>query len=74
MSVISLTIAPLIAGNDDWQDWYFGIIPVVVGVIISYYCYVVYWSKDITYKNYDEVKTDEEAKVGDIALTETAKA
>jgi len=72
MSVISLTIAPLIAGNDDWSDWYYGLIPIIVGMAVSYYCYVKYWSQDITYKNYDEVKTDDEAKVGDVALTDVA--
>merc|ERR1719408_448545 len=35
MSMVSLTIAPLIAGNDDWENWYFGIIPFVIFVLIT---------------------------------------
>jgi K(+)-stimulated pyrophosphate-energized sodium pump len=53
MSVISLTIAPLIAGNEDWQDFYYGLIPIVICAVISYFTYVAYWSKDIEYAKYD---------------------
>eukprot|EP00929_Paragymnodinium_shiwhaense_P023938 TRINITY_DN14870_c0_g2_i1.p1 TRINITY_DN14870_c0_g2~~TRINITY_DN14870_c0_g2_i1.p1 ORF type:complete len:827 (+),score=205.05 TRINITY_DN14870_c0_g2_i1:59-2539(+) len=35
MSMVSLTIAPLIAGNDDWENWHYGIIPLFVFVIIT---------------------------------------
>jgi K(+)-stimulated pyrophosphate-energized sodium pump len=59
MTIISLTIAPLIAGNGDWKDFYFGIIFLVLTIIISYLCYVYYWSKDIVYKKYDEVLTSD---------------
>lgn len=57
MTIISLTVAPLIAGNTDWENFYFGLIFFVVLVVISYACYVWYWSKDIVYKQYDEVLT-----------------
>merc|ERR1719517_167186 len=30
MSVVGLTIAPLIRGNEDWTNWYFGLIPFVI--------------------------------------------
>merc|ERR1712061_830270 len=35
MSMVSLTIAPLLKGNDDWQNWYFGAIPLAVFAIIT---------------------------------------
>merc|ERR1719269_412537 len=35
MSMVSLTVAPLIANNEDWQNWYFGIIPLVIFAIIT---------------------------------------
>ena len=59
MTIISLTIAPLISGNGDWKDFYFGIIFLVLIIIISYLCYIWYWSKDIVYKQYDEVLTSD---------------
>mmetsp|Transcript_11277 Transcript_11277/g.17147 ORF Transcript_11277/g.17147 Transcript_11277/m.17147 type:complete len:790 (+) Transcript_11277:77-2446(+) len=52
MSIISLTVAPLIAGNDDWDHFYYGFIPVIIGIAISWYCYEKYWKGDITYKDY----------------------
>jgi len=50
MSIISLTIAPLMAGNDDWQDWYYGLIPLAVIVIGTYVVYIMFWKEgtDIT--------------------------
>merc|ERR1712072_226978 len=35
MSMISLTIAPCIRGNKDFKDWYIGLIPFVVFLIVS---------------------------------------
>merc|ERR1712129_406798 len=35
MSMVSLTIAPLLKGNEDWQNFYFGFIPLVVFAIIT---------------------------------------
>merc|ERR1719502_1415971 len=35
MSMVSLTIAPLIAGNDDWTNWYYGIIPFAVFLLVT---------------------------------------
>merc|ERR1719401_1870162 len=33
MSMVSLLIAPFLRGNQDWQDWQLGVIPVAVFVI-----------------------------------------
>merc|ERR1711939_239800 len=35
MSMVSLTIAPLIAGNEDWKNWYFGLIPLAVFIVVT---------------------------------------
>merc|ERR1712100_39919 len=35
MSMVALTIAPLIAGNGAWDDWYFGMIPLALFIIIT---------------------------------------
>jgi len=50
MSMISLVMAPLIYQNGDWDNWYFGIIPIVLLIVGSYICYVLYWKNiaDIT--------------------------
>merc|ERR1719269_93118 len=33
MSMVSLTLSPMIEGNKDWDNWYFGMIPVGIGVL-----------------------------------------
>jgi K(+)-stimulated pyrophosphate-energized sodium pump len=43
MSIISLTIAPLLKNNNDWDNFYYGIIPLVVMVIASYLVYHFFW-------------------------------
>jgi K(+)-stimulated pyrophosphate-energized sodium pump len=50
MSIISLTIAPLMEGFDDWEVWYYGLIPLVVMVLATYAVYFFYWREvaDIT--------------------------
>jgi K(+)-stimulated pyrophosphate-energized sodium pump len=63
MSIISLTIAPMIAGGADWDHWYYGLLPTALGAVISVYCYYAYWSEDITYKDYG--KSDEKGEKGE---------
>jgi len=50
MSIISLTIAPLMEGDDDWEVWYYGCIPLGVMLIGTYVVYVLFWkeTQDIT--------------------------
>lgn len=48
MSVIALTIAPLISGNDNWEGYYYGFIPgaaILLMTLIAWYNY-----EDIEYK------------------------
>ena len=61
MSVISLTIAPLIAGNSDWDDFGYGFIPLFLGIIISVWCYYKFWRNEIEYADYDKVETGDDA-------------
>merc|ERR1719387_541338 len=35
MSMVSLTIAPLVANHQDWEDWYYGLAPTAVFVVAS---------------------------------------
>jgi inorganic pyrophosphatase len=45
MSIISLTIAPLMQEhNKDWDVWYYGLIPLAVMVIGTYIVYKLFWS------------------------------
>merc|ERR1740138_1396235 len=57
MSMVSLTIAPLIAGNEDWENWYFGIAPFVVFVFITA---VLVFKKVLTWRDpLDQVSKDD---------------
>jgi K(+)-stimulated pyrophosphate-energized sodium pump len=51
MSIISLTIAPLLNDNPkDWATWYYGLIPLAIMVIGTFMVYWFYWREiaDIT--------------------------
>jgi inorganic pyrophosphatase len=44
MSIISLTIAPLLSANpDDWETWYYGIIPLAIMIIGTFVVYWCFW-------------------------------
>jgi hypothetical protein len=70
MSIVSLTIAPLMAGDEDWDVWYYGLIPLGVMVIGTYVVYYYFWREiaDITAdvsKPTEEVSKKEEPKAAD---------
>merc|ERR1719258_790000 len=50
MSMISLVIAPIIEGVEDWENWYYGLIPIAITIIGSVYVYKMFWANavDIT--------------------------
>jgi K(+)-stimulated pyrophosphate-energized sodium pump len=51
MSIISLTIAPLLKPNpDDWATWYYGLIPLALMALGTVVVYWLYWHEvaDIT--------------------------
>uniref|UniRef100_A0A7S1GNP0 H(+)-exporting diphosphatase n=1 Tax=Cyclophora tenuis TaxID=216820 RepID=A0A7S1GNP0_CYCTE len=43
MSIISLTMAPLIAGRPEWDTWYIGLIPLAIMAAGTYFVYFFYW-------------------------------
>ncbi|GKY94850.1 hypothetical protein MPSEU_000450000 [Mayamaea pseudoterrestris] len=43
MSMISLTIATLLEGKEDWEEWYYGLIPLFVMVAGAYIVYHFFW-------------------------------
>lgn len=43
MSIIALTIAPLLRGSEDWEFYYYGIIPLVLMIIGTYGVYYFFW-------------------------------
>jgi len=50
MSMISLTIAPIIRGWTEWQYWYYGMIPIALTFLGTILVYRLYWKNalDIT--------------------------
>merc|ERR1712110_911848 len=48
MSMVSLTISPLITGKDDWENWYHGLIPFAIFLILSV---VLVYMKVLTWKD-----------------------
>jgi inorganic pyrophosphatase len=60
MSVIALTIAPLISGNNNWDNYYYGFIPGALILAMTLYYYLTY--TDIEYKeSYAKAVTSEPA-------------
>jgi Inorganic H+ pyrophosphatase len=45
MSIISLTIAPLVEGNDDWESFYYGLIPLGIMLVGTLLVYHFFWSE-----------------------------
>merc|ERR1712078_651916 len=35
MSMVSLTMAPLVQSKAVWEDWYFGLVPIALAIIIT---------------------------------------
>ena len=47
MSMISLVIAPIIEGVEDWENWYYGLIPIAITIIGSFYVYKMFWANTV---------------------------
>jgi K(+)-stimulated pyrophosphate-energized sodium pump len=77
MSMVSLTAAPIIRGWQDWQYWYWGLLPIGLCIIATIYVHHYYWkdTQDIAAPIEDVVK-DEPVKdieaSGDSAKAEVA--
>ncbi len=50
MSMISLTIAPLLRDRKEWDHWYYGLIPIGLCLFGTIVVYQLYWknAQDIT--------------------------
>jgi len=55
MSMVSLTVAPLLAGKSAWEDWYLGMIPLGLWIIITFVVVKKFGSPlaDVKYPAYD---------------------
>jgi len=47
MSMVSLTIAPIISGNADWENWEYGLVPAFILLIGTVVVYHVYWKNTV---------------------------
>jgi len=56
MSIISLMIAPMIAGRESWDKWYFGLIPIFLILFGTYFIVDRYWSGEA--KNLENVPAE----------------
>lgn len=43
MSIIALTIAPSIAGAKEWDNWFWGMIPLAALLVGNYMVYIRFW-------------------------------
>lgn len=48
MAMVSLLIAPLIRGNQDWDNWWVGLIPLVLGTAATF---LLMWFQVLTWKD-----------------------
>jgi len=72
MSVIALTIAPIINGNKEWDDYYMGFIPLALIIAVTVWQVMTY--TDIEYKeSYAKVDADAPAPTGEVELAEKAE-
>merc|ERR1711990_1184877 len=63
MSMVSLTIAPTIAGNKDWENWYFGMVPFAVFALITA---VLVFKKVLTWKDPLDQLSKEDTKGAEV--------
>jgi K(+)-stimulated pyrophosphate-energized sodium pump len=47
MSIIALTIAPMLKGKDDWEEAYWGVIPLAIMLIGTFVVYHYFWKNPI---------------------------
>lgn len=61
MSIISLTIAPLLKGNDDWENFYYGFVPLAIMMAGTWGVYEWFWKNPIDITK-DPVPSDKTPK------------
>jgi K(+)-stimulated pyrophosphate-energized sodium pump len=47
MSIISLVIAPLMEDDEDWDNWYYGLIPLGFMIVSTFVVYHYFWREGI---------------------------
>merc|ERR1711920_1154604 len=65
MSMVALTIAPLIRGHQDWEQWYFGMIPLGAFLVVTAVLVIkniLTWTDPLAQLGSQPVATDEVAK------------
>jgi len=64
MCTVSLLIAPIVDGNDDWENWFYGVIPFAIFVILTG---ALVWKQILTWQDPLELVQDKlkEADVGE---------
>ncbi len=70
-SMIALVIGPLIEGNDDWENWYYGLIPIVLALGITSIVYIYIWSSGPTIT--EDMVVDQEPASSTAAKSAAAK-
>jgi len=58
MSMISLVIAPIMAGWGDWEKWYYGLIPIFISIIATIWVWHAYWRETQDIAAPIDTKTD----------------
>merc|ERR1712232_1386117 len=48
MSMVSLTVAPLFNDKEDWDEWYWGLIPCVIVIGLGL---ILWWKEILTWKD-----------------------
>ena len=72
MSMVSLTVAPLMEGKEDWEDWYFGMVPTAIFVVASIVLVmmnILTWSDPLG----DMIQSSKEEPKKEVSVTEEAK-
>ena len=71
MAMVSLLIAPLLDGNDDWENWYVGACISVAGVVVTG---ALLWTGILSWKDPLSGSADEpKQKAPEAARPETPK-
>jgi len=75
MSMVSLTIAPLMKGQADWENWYWGFLPLAVFVLVTF---VLLYKEILTWKDPlalpEEAVDEKPSKVADVKEVADVKA
>merc|ERR1712203_1355395 len=69
MSMVALTIAPLIRGNKDWENWHYGIIPFVIFMLVTgalVHKKILTWTDPLVQLQEAEAPPKEEASSKDV--------